>query len=90
MPCEKNMNLYYLFERIIIIYTADQSMFLPFNLYLFIYLFIYFSPVKQLIMIDSIQYKFFFTCVHTVTIYYLYINTNTCMYIFKKNMVCYI
>ncbi len=54
------MNLYYLFERIIIIYTADQSMFLPFNLYLFIYLFIYFSPVKQLIMIDSIQYKFFF------------------------------
>ncbi len=27
-------------------------------------------------------------CVHTVYIYYVYINTHTCMYIFKKNMLC--
>ncbi len=26
--------------------------------------------------------------IHNTHIYYLYINTNTCMYIFKKNMLC--
>ncbi len=71
MPCEKNMNLYYLFERIIIIHSWS-SMFLPFNLYLFIYLFIYFSPVKQLIMIDSIHISFFLhVCILWLFIIYI-------------------
>ncbi len=53
--------------------------------------FIYFSAVKRLIAINRIQNKSF--CLHnirvcTVYIYYVYINTNTCMYIFKKNMLC--
>ncbi len=50
-----------------------------------------FSAVKRLIAINRIQNKSF--CLHnirvsTVYIYYVYINTNTCMYIFKKNMFC--
>ncbi len=49
------------------------------------------SAVKRLIAINRIQNKSF--CLHniwvfTVFIYYVYINTNTCMYIFKKNMLC--
>ncbi len=49
------------------------------------------SAVKWLIVINRIQNKSF--CLHniwvcTVYIYYVYINTNTCMYIFKKNMLC--
>ncbi len=49
------------------------------------------SAVKWLIAINRIQNKSF--CLHniwvcTVYIYYVYINTNTYMYIFKKNMLC--
>ncbi len=61
-----------------------------------IIVFIYFigvfnSAVKRLIAINRIQNKRF--CLHnisvcTVYIYYVYINTNTCMYIFKKITLC--
>ncbi len=49
------------------------------------------SAVKWLITMNRIQNKSF--CLHnisvcTVYIYYVYINTHTCMYIFKKNMLC--
>ncbi len=40
-----------------------------------------FSAVKRLIVINRMKNK----C--TVYIYYVYINTNICMYIFKKNML---
>ncbi len=43
------------------------------------------SAVKWFIMINRIQNNI---CVLTVYIYYVYINTHTCMYIFKKNMFC--
>ncbi len=42
-------------------------------------------------MINRIQNKSFCLhniCVYTVYINYVYINTNTCMYIFMKNMLC--
>ncbi len=45
--------------------------------------------VKQLIMINHIQNKFY-VCVCTVYIYYVYMNTNTWMHIFKKNMKYFI
>ncbi len=50
-----------------------------------------FSAVKRLIAINHIQNKRF--CLHniyvcTVYIYYVYINTHTCMYIIKKKMLC--
>ncbi len=54
-------------------------------------LYIYISAVKQLITINHIQIKSYCLhniCVCTVYIYYVYINTHTCMYIFKKNMLC--
>ncbi len=50
------------------------------------YIYIYISAVKRLIVINHIQNKSF--CLHNVYISYVYINTNTCMYIFKKNMLC--
>ncbi len=46
------------------------------------------SAVKLLIAINRIQNKILFTCVYTVYIYYAYINTHTCMYIFKKYKLC--
>ncbi len=51
---------------------------------------IFTSAVKRLITINHIQNKSF--CLHniwvcTVYIYYVYINTKTWMYIFKKNML---
>ncbi len=52
------------------------------------YIYIYISAVKRLIAINRIQNKFFYiVCVCTVYIYYVYINTHTCMFIFKKNML---
>ncbi len=47
--------------------------------------------VKRLIAINHIQNIRF--CLHNISVctvynYYVYINTNTCMYIFKKNMLC--
>ncbi len=57
----------------------------------YIYIYIYISAVKRLIVINRIQNKSFSLyniCVCTVYIYYLYINTHTCMYIFQKNMLC--
>ncbi len=53
--------------------------------------YIYTSAVKRLIAINLIQNKSFClhnTCVYTVYIYYVYINTHINMYIFKKNMLC--
>ncbi len=50
------------------------------------------SAVKRLIVINRIQNKGFCLhniCVCTVYIYYVYINTNTCMYIFRKK-ICYV
>ncbi len=50
---------------------------------------IYFSVVKRLIAINHIQNKSFCLhniCVCSVYIYYVYINTHTCMYIFQKNV----
>ncbi len=49
------------------------------------------SAVKRLIAINRIQNKSF--CLHNigvycVCIYYVYINTNTCLYLFKKNRLC--
>ncbi len=49
------------------------------------------SAVKLFITINLIQNKIFdlhIICVFAVCIYNVYINTNTCMYIFKK--ICYI
>ncbi len=48
------------------------------------------SAAKRLIVINRIQNKSFCLhnmCVCTVYIYYVYINTYTSMYIFKKNML---
>ncbi len=48
------------------------------------------SAVKQLIAINHIQNKSFCLhniCVCAVYIYYVYMNTHTCMYIFQKNML---
>ncbi len=53
--------------------------------------YIYISAVKQLIAINRIQSKSFWLhniCMCSVYIYCLYINTNTCMYIFQKNWFC--
>ncbi len=50
------------------------------------------SAVKRLIVINRIQNKSFCLhniCVCTVYIYYVYINTNTCMYIFREK-ICYV
>ncbi len=52
--------------------------------------YIIYSAVKWLIAINRIQNKHF--CLHSICecsvyIYYVYINTYTCMYIFKKNML---
>ncbi len=61
--------------------------------YIYIYIYIYFSAVKRLIVINRIQNKSFGLhniCMCTVYIYYVYINTNTCMYIFKKIWCLYI
>ncbi len=49
------------------------------------------SAAKRLITINRIQTKSF--CLHNICmcavyIYYVYINTHTCMYIFQKNMLC--
>ncbi len=46
--------------------------------------------VKILIAINHIQNNSFclHTCMYTVCFYYVYINTNTCMHIFKINMSC--
>ncbi len=49
------------------------------------------SAGQWLIVINCIQNKSFCVyniCVCTVYIYYVYINTHTCMYIFKQNMLC--
>ncbi len=48
------------------------------------------SAVKRLIAINRIQNKSVFNIIYvcTVYIYYVYINTHTCMYIFKK--ICYV
>ncbi len=49
------------------------------------------SGGQRLITINHIQNKRFCVhniCVYTVYIYYAYINTHTCMYVFKKNMLC--
>ncbi len=57
---------------------------------LYVYMF---SAVKLLIMINHIQNKSFCIhniCVCAVYIYYVYINTHTCMYIFKKKYVMFI
>ncbi len=48
------------------------------------------KAVKQVIMMNLIQNKRF--CLHnicacSVYIYYKYVNTNICMYIFKKNVL---
>ncbi len=54
--------------------------------------YIYISAVKLLIMINHIQNKSFClhnTCVRTVYIYYVYINTHTSMYIYLRK-ICYI
>ncbi len=50
----------------------------------------FFSAVKQLIRINRIKNKSFMCviCECTVYIYYAYINTHTCMYIFQKHMLC--
>ncbi len=50
-----------------------------------------YSAVKRLIAINRIQNKSFclpniYEC--TVYMYYVYINTHTCMYIFKKKVLC--
>ncbi len=48
---------------------------------------------KYLYAINRIQNKSFYLhniCVCTLYIYYVYINTNTCMYIFKKKNCLYI
>ncbi len=50
-------------------------------------MYIYISAVKRLIVINHIQNKLF--CLHNISvctlyIYYVYLNTNTCMYIFNK------
>ncbi len=49
------------------------------------------NVLQRLIVINRIQNKS--VCVHnicvcTVYIYYVYINTHTCMYIFQKTMLC--
>ncbi len=49
------------------------------------------NPINCAALINRIQNKSF--CLHniyvcTVYIYYVYINTHACMYIFKKNMLC--
>ncbi len=54
-------------------------------------LYIYITAVKRLIVINHIHNKSFCLhniCVCTVYIYYVHINTRTCMYIFQKNMLC--
>ncbi len=54
--------------------------------------YIYISAVKLLITINHIQNKSFClhnTCVRTVYIYYVYINTHTSMYIYLRK-ICYI
>ncbi len=38
--------------------------------------------------IQNKSFSFPNICVYNVYINYVYINTNTCMYIFKKNMLC--
>ncbi len=48
-----------------------------------------FSAVKRLIALKVYTIKSFYLhniCVCTLYIYYVYINTNTCMYIFMKNI----
>ncbi len=55
------------------------------------YMHVYISAVKRLIAINHIQNKSFCLhniCLYTVYMYYVYIKTNTCMHIFKKNMLC--
>ncbi len=57
----------------------------------FRYNIVFFSAVKWLIAINHIQNKSY--CLHNICvcamyIYYVYINTHTCMYIFKKNILC--
>ncbi len=62
-----------------------------FNVYFILILNLKISGVKRLIAINRIHNIHFCLhniCVCTVYIYYVYINTNTCMYIFKKNMLC--
>ncbi len=50
--------------------------------------YVYISAVKRLIGINRIQNKSLFTYYMSVyCVYYVYININTYMYIFKKNML---
>ncbi len=60
-------------------------------IYIYIYIYIYISAVKRLIAINCIQNKknsLHRKCVCNVYIYYVYINTHPCMYMFNKNMLC--
>ncbi len=52
------------------------------HLYIYIYIYIYISAVKQF----KIN-VFVYICRSTVYMYYVYINTHPCMYIFKKKYV---
>ncbi len=62
------------------------------GVFTFIYLqYLSISAGQWLIAVNRIQNKSFCVhniCVCTVYIYCVYINTHTCMYIFKKNMLC--
>ncbi len=54
-------------------------------IYVYIYIYIYISAVKRLIAINCIQNKSFCLhkiCVCAVYIYYAYIKTHTCMYVY--------
>ncbi len=76
-----------IFQKSIWLYSWLQFL----NVYILRTFYVIFSAVKRLIMINRIQNKSFCLhniCVHNVYIYYVSINTNTCMYIFKKNMLC--
>ncbi len=59
----------------------------PSPVYIYIYI-IYVSALKRLIAskIKKIVYIIYVYCY----IYYVYINKHTCMYIFQKNMLCFI
>ncbi len=50
------------------------------------------SAVKSRLIASKISFCVHNICMCTVyfivVMYYVYINTHTCMYIFKKNMVC--
>uniref|UniRef100_A0A8C1ER38 Nicotinate phosphoribosyltransferase n=1 Tax=Cyprinus carpio carpio TaxID=630221 RepID=A0A8C1ER38_CYPCA len=53
-----------------------------------LYLPVYNHPFMHFFLLFSLFFCLHNICVYTVYIYYVYINTHTCMYIFKKNMLC--